>query len=412
MNFMLLPHIAAHVFGAPLMISRAKLDVILGVLAPRLQGEALPVVAASLARNYDVTPDGIAIIPIVGTLVRRTVGLEAQSGLTSYADINQQLQKAVIDTTIKAILLDIDSPGGEAGGVFDLADEIFAASKVKPVWASVNEEAFSAAYALAAAANKIYVSRTGGVGSIGVIAVHLDQSQADADEGFKYTAIYAGARKNDYSPHEPLADPARASLQAEVSRVYELFVTSVANYRNCHVEKIKGTEAALFFGNNAASSGLADTMGTFDDALRDLTTMLTLPPLPPSLSTTNRKDKTMTAVENQPQIEAEKELPNLDMLKADFIEKAKADARAEAMTYVAEVTELCSLADAPDKAAAFISKAIPTAEVRKVLLESKAKESEATAIIGLAPDNSIAAAAETKIDTAAIYQARNNIKGE
>ncbi len=405
----LLPHIAGRVFATPLMISRAKLDVIVGIIAPRLQGEALPPAAPAATRGLDIGAGGIAIIPITGTLVRRTVGLEAQSGLTSYAEIAEQVQQAVADPSVCAILLDLDSPGGEAGGVFDLADQIYAARQAKPVWAVANEDAFSAAYALAASAERLYVTRTGGVGSIGVIAMHLDQSQADTDEGLKYSPIFAGAHKNDYSPHEPLADPARASLQAEVDRVYGLFVEGVARGRNMSAEAVRATEAALFFGENGVAAGLADKIGTFEDALADLSTSLS------SQSSTfilnpSRKAIKMTTQENQPQIEAAKELPDLDALKAEFIEKARADARVEAMAYVAEVFDLCAIAGVPDKAKDFVAKSVPSAEVRQVLLEAKAKEDEATAIVGLPSDNSIATA-DTKIDTAAIYQNRNNQKG-
>lgn len=403
----LLPHIAGRVFATPLMISRAKLDVIVGIIAPRLQGESLPPAAPAAARGIDIGAGGIAVIPITGTLVRRAVGLEAQSGLTSYAVIAEQVQQAVADPSVRAIILDLDSPGGEAGGVFDLADQIYAARQAKPVWAVANEDAFSAAYALAASAQRLYVTRTGGVGSIGVIAMHLDQSQADTDEGLKYSPIFAGAHKNDYSPHEPLADPARASLQAEVDRVYGLFVEGVARGRNLSAEAVRATEAALFFGENGVAAGLADKIGTFEDALADLTASLSSSTLTLNPS---RKAIKMTTQENQPQIEAAKELPDLDALKAEFIEKARADAHAEAMAYVAEVFDLCAIAGVPDKAKDFVAKSVPSAEVRQALLEAKVKEDEATAIVGLTSDNSIATA-DTKIDTAAIYQNRNNQKG-
>ena len=111
-----------------------------------------------------------------------------------------------------------------------------------------------------------------------------------------------------------------------------------------------------------------------------------------------------------PTPQAEDDLPDLETLKADFIEKAKADARAEAMAYVAEVFDLCAIAGVPDKAKDFVAKSVPSAEVRQALLEAKVKEDEATAIVGLTSDNTIATA-ESKIDTAAIYQNRNNQKG-
>jgi signal peptide peptidase SppA len=400
----LLPHIAARMFDAPLLIARAKLDTILTVLAPRLRGENVPFGSKPVARDYEMT-NGIAIIPVVGTLVRRTVGLEAQSGLMSYGAIADRLDAALQDSAVKSILLDIDSPGGEAGGVFDLADKIFAARKIKPIWAIVNDEAFSAAYAIAAATDKIYLSRTGGVGSIGVIAVHLDQSVAESYAGLKYTAIYAGEHKNDFSPHEPLSDPARAQLQTEVDRVYELFATSVARMRGIELTAVKATEAALYFGDQSIVAGLADRIGTMGDALSDLTKKVARPSSP-STRTLKRKETPMTET-NQPaeDVDPEKETaPDLEAMKAGLKEEAK----TEAMAYVAEVTELCQLAGAPDKAAAFIAKAIPTADVRKALLEARATQAEATAIAGQVPANTNPTNnAEPKIDTAAIYAARN-----
>ena len=407
-----LPHIAGRVFDTPLLIARAKLDTIMGVLMPRLRGESLPTALPAAPCDCDVTPQGIAVIPVFGTLVRRTVGMEAQSGFTSYSTISQQLSDALADPTVKAILLDIDSPGGEAGGVFDLADQIYAARKVKPIWAVADEEAFSAAYAIAAAASKIYISRTGGVGSIGVIAVHLDQSQAEADAGLQYTAIYAGARKNDLTPHAPLSDPARVTLQTEVDRVYDLFVSTVARMRGLDPDTVKATEAGLFFGEDAVTADLADQMGTYGDALNDLTARITPKPQRLSLPTfTNlkpHKEKNMhdNTENNEGLMAAAAPTPliDLDAIRA----QARSEAKAEALAYVGEVNELCQLAAMPDKAAAFITKAVPIAEIRKALLTAQAAASEATAITGLLPVNATSASTEPKIDTAAIYAARNN----
>jgi signal peptide peptidase SppA len=399
-----LPHIAGRVFDVPLLIARAKLDTILAVLSPRLRGENIPFGSKPVARDYELA-EGVAIIPVVGTLVRRTVGLEAQSGLTSYGLIADRIDAALQDGAVKGILLDIDSPGGEAGGVFDLADKIFAARKVKPIWSVVNDEAFSAAYAIAAATDKIYLSRTGGVGSIGVIAVHLDQSVAESDAGLKYTAVYAGERKNDFFPHEPLSNPAREQLQTEVDRVYEIFTTSVARMRGLELTAVKATEAALYFGDQSIAAGLADRIGTMGDALSDLTKTVARPSSP-STRTLRRKETPMTET-NQPaeDVNPEKETaPDLEAMKAGLKEEAK----TEAMAYVAEVTELCQLAGVPDKAAAFIAKAIPTADVRKALLEARATQAEATTIAGQIPANTNPTNnAEPKIDTAAIYAARN-----
>ena len=245
--------------------------------------------------------------------------------------------------------------------------------------------------------------------------MHLDQSQAEADAGLQYTAIYAGARKNDLTPHAPLSDPARATLQTEVDRVYDLFVNTVARMRGLNPDTVKATEAGLFFGEDGVTADLADQMGTYGDALNDLTARITPKPQRFSVPTiTNlkpHKEKNMhDNTENNEGLtagtgaSAAQPLIDLEALRA----QARSEAKAEALAYVGEVNELCQLAAMPDKAAAFIAKALPIAEIRKALLTAQAAASEATAITGLLPANATSASSEPKIDTAAIYAARNN----
>ena len=287
-----LPHLAARVFGVPLMVQVDKLMVILDAIGPRIGlrehvvVDGLPVAVTRPARDdqdeeddmpmagrkpYPVSPDGIAVITISGTLVKKASWMDAESGLQSYEMIRGMVADARDDPGIRGILLDVDSPGGEVGGLFDLADEVHAAREQKPVYAVANDEAFSAAYALASSAQRLFLTRTGGVGSIGVIAVHMDQSAWDEKMGRKYTAIYAGARKNDFSTHSPLSDGARENLQGEVDRLYEMFVASVAHNRGISPALIRKTDAGLYWGEKAISAGLADQIGSFDDALAAVT---------------------------------------------------------------------------------------------------------------------------------------------
>ena len=245
----MLPHLASRLFGTPLLVQRAKLDVILAVLSERLNLAAPDVELAPPLPRASTPPafpsSSVAVVPIHGTLVKRTLGLEAASGLVSYADIGARLEAALGDPTVAGIVLDIDSPGGETGGCFELARRVREAAGLKPIWAVANDAAFSAAYAIGCAAERLYVTETGGVGSIGVIALHVDQSVKDAQDGYRYTAITAGERKNDYSPHEPLHDAARVALQAEVDRLHGLFVAHVAAMRGISEDAVRATEAAL-----------------------------------------------------------------------------------------------------------------------------------------------------------------------
>ena len=268
-----LPHIAARVFGTPLVIRRAKLDVILGVLAPHLgmTEAAAPRVEveddAKKRRPYAVTSSGIAIIDVMGTLVQRASGLDAFSGLTSYVQLSDEFDQAVNDAMVRGIVLHIDSNGGEAAGCFDLVDEIYAARGKKPIYAAVDEVAFSGAYAIASAADRIYLPRTGGAGSIGVVTCHLDISEQDKMLGEKYTYITAGAKKAQFNAHEPLSDDARVDVQRQVDQLYDVFVDTVARNRGMDTGAVKATEADLYFGQEAVSTGLADGIATFKDVL-------------------------------------------------------------------------------------------------------------------------------------------------
>lgn len=398
------PHIAARLFGTPWLISRAKFETILGVMMPKLKSDAMPFGAAPQKENDVRIESGVAVLPVTGTLVKRHHGLSAESGLTSYGDIADQFDRLMADASVKAILLDVDSPGGEAGGVFDLADRIFAAREKKPVWAVANDEALSAAYAIASAAHRLYLTRTGAVGSIGVIAVHLDQSQADNEAGLKYTPVFAGAHKNDLSTHQPLSDPAKESIQQEVDRIYGLFTASVARNRHMPEGSVRATEAKIVTGDEAMRLGLADRIGTPQVALDDLRASVSALgsfSANPTRSTNHLRKENRMEQSQQPVTEAA-----TPTAPAPDVAAIEAKAKQEAMAYVTEVNDLCLLAGMPDKAAQFVAKTTPVADVRKALVEAKARESEATAIANQAPANA-KTAAEPQIDTAAIYAARN-----
>ena len=371
----MLPHLAARLFGTPLLVHRAKLDVILAVLGERLN---LAAPAADLAipvpRVTPAQPSGIAVIPIHGTLVKRVLGMEAASGLTSYGGIAQEIDAALADPLVQGILLDIDSPGGEASGSFELARQIRHAATQKPVWAVANDAAYSAAYALAASAQRLIVTETGGVGSIGVIALHIDQSVKDAQEGYRYTAVTAGAHKNDFSPHHPLSDTAKAELQTEVDRLYGLFVEHVAAMRSLDVDAVRATEAGLYFGANAITAGLADAVSSFETALADFSLFLSARNhKPPQARERIRTEAVIASKENAMQ---ENETPLTEMIGVDQAAVLVAEARREAVQSAQAIAELCLIAGCHEQAAGFIAAGKSESDVRRVLCEARAARSE------------------------------------
>jgi ClpP class serine protease len=199
----------------PLAIAPRALEALLAAghvaPAPRSSG-------TTLGRGYAVTDAGIAVVPVLGPLVARGDSLTELFGASVYGELGEAIEAALIDPAVRGVVMEIDSPGGKVAGMFDLVDRLVSlrATAGKPLWAVASESETSAAYAIASAAEHIYVTRTGEVGSIGIVAAHLDQSSADAKAGLAWTFIHAGAHKLDGNPHQPLSDPARAAIQADV----------------------------------------------------------------------------------------------------------------------------------------------------------------------------------------------------
>ncbi len=277
------PHIATLLYNAPLMITPEKAEVIEQVFRAYNEGNAQalpkaerapmrPELASATFREtpsgYMLSDRGVAVVPIIGSLVQRGGLMDAMSGMTSYQAIAQQIDAAMADPRVRGVLLEVDSPGGEGAGVFDLAAQIRTKSKQKPIWGIANEMAFSAGYAILSATSRVSVPALGMAGSIGVIMLHVDQSIYDAKRGLVYTPIFAGARKNDFSGHEPLSAEALNTAQKMVDRMYSVFVDTVAANRNIDAENVRATEAGIFHGPDAVSNGLADMSLNFGDTVQ------------------------------------------------------------------------------------------------------------------------------------------------
>lgn len=278
------PHLAQRLFNVPLAIQPAKAEVVMAALADRFGLAKLfrPTGEAVVLANVDTTGDeaaqyrpyevveGVAIIPIQGTLVQKLGTMRPYSGMTGYDGIRANLSMALSDASVKAIMLDIDSPGGEVAGCFDLTDAIYRARGSKPIWAVLSESAYSAAYAIASACDRITVPRTGGTGSVGVICMHVDFSEALSTAGVAVTLIHYGARKADGSPYRPLADKTLERFQADVDAMGELFVETVARNRGLPAAKVRATEAGTFLGARGVKVGFADAVMAPDEAFRSL----------------------------------------------------------------------------------------------------------------------------------------------
>lgn len=277
MNFLM-----EQVLNRPLLLEPSRAQMIMDVLVPRFGMDIKDFQHfekdAALFGEFRTEPgvttlhQGIAIIPILGTLVERRMNVSPMSGkLLSFQEIASNILEAAEDHRVDSILLDISSGGGQADSAFDLARTIREIDEtMKPVFAIANSAAFSAAFAIASGARKIFVSETGGVGSIGVFAQHVDFSRQNEMQGIEVTLIKSGGLKAERSPDFPLSTEARARVQEEVDKIFSIFVTVISEHRDISVKKVIETQAGLFFGEDAVKAGLADEVANFDEAIESI----------------------------------------------------------------------------------------------------------------------------------------------
>jgi signal peptide peptidase SppA len=275
-------HIVQAVQALPWAILPEKLAVIREILILRTQGRELS--AEEIKERIEAARPGertmisggtqIAVIPVVGTLLPRGNMLLEASGAASVQRLTGQFRAALADPEVGSIVLDIDSPGGQVGGIEELATEIYQARGPagKPITAVANTLAASAAYWLASAAGELVVTPSGEVGSIGVFAVHQDVSVALDKLGVKMTLISAGKYKTEGNPFEPLGEEAQGAVQARINDYYDMFTAAVARGRGVsQADVINGFgEGRVVGAEQAVRLGMADRVATIDQVLSEL----------------------------------------------------------------------------------------------------------------------------------------------
>lgn len=262
----------------PWAILPEKLRVIEALLADKARGvvysqeEIQAKISDRKAEKIAQSHGAVAVLPIVGTIMQRAPLLDEISGGggVSTEQVSRHLRALVADESIKAIILEIDSPGGSVFGVEELAREIYEARSKKTIVAVASSMAASAAYWLAAQAEEVVVTPSGAVGSIGVYSMHVDYSQALENEGVAVSLIHAGDHKVEGNPYEPLGDEARAELQRSVDEYYEMFVGAVQRGRGGQVSS-DVMQGRMYSAEQARKNKLADRVATLDETIARFT---------------------------------------------------------------------------------------------------------------------------------------------
>lgn len=282
-------HVASRLFNSPLMLRPEKAEMLCAALVDRLGIAKLDSVdgrslgAAQMrqmamdddyywakpktARDMYEVSRGVATIPVAGTLVHKLGGVEPYSGMRGFDQIERIIADAQTNNEVGAILLDIDSPGGEVAGCFDFARKLRgmgASAGGKPIVAFANEMACSAAYAIACACDAVMTTETGIVGSIGVWTMQVDMTKGLSKNGIEVTMIRAGERKARGGPYEVADDETFTKLQSWVDETWGIFADHVAATRNMNADEVLGLQGDWFTGPEALEIGLVDAVDNPD----------------------------------------------------------------------------------------------------------------------------------------------------
>lgn len=259
--------VRAAILAAPWAMTPEMVQTLLSIAErDNLSPEA---VAAELGRPLDNTRlvtvrDGVATIPIEGTIVRHADLFVEISGGVSIDALATDLRAALDNPGVHSIVLAIDSFGGEANGVNEFAAMVRAADAVKPVVAYIGGAGASAGYYIASAAGEVVIAADALVGSIGVILAVPDPEKASSR---------SVAFVSSQSPHkrpDPHSEGGRSRLQGLVDDTADIFINAVAAYRGLTTEQVTAAEGMMLVGQQAVDAGLADRVGSYEGVVAEL----------------------------------------------------------------------------------------------------------------------------------------------
>ena len=288
-------HLIAEFLRTPWALLPEKIQALRLVLARKMSGETIPdeeiaALKGQSKSNVSQQRGRVAVLPIVGTLVHRGSGIEESSGVPSILSIGKKFDALMNDPGIKAIVLDIESPGGSVYGTKELGDKIYQARNDKKIVAIANALAASAAYWILCQASEAWMKPTGHVGSIGVFMAYCDDSKMMADAGIEMTLISSGKYKTE-GAYGPLSEEAKSYFQSECDRYYGMFLDAVARGRGKTTATVqeKFGQGRVVGATEALKAGMVDKVGTLEDVLQSLGISLESQASPARLQTPHKR---------------------------------------------------------------------------------------------------------------------------
>lgn len=347
--------------------------------------QALEAYAAKQASSGErlVVRDGVGVIEMNGPLFKRANLFTRMSGATSYGIMRLDLQAALDDPEIHSILLNIDSPGGEASGCDEFAAAVFDARGKKPITAYISGCGASAAYWIASAADEIIVSDLAQVGSIGVV---LGMRKSKDDQTLEFVSSQSPHKRPDTD-----TDDGKAKVQTIVDDMAAVFVSAVAKYRGVDEKTVlqKFGAGGIEIGANAVSAGMVDKVGQLEATISALN----------SRGTSRRSTHTATgghSMSGNTEASGDKTTDTLDegKIRADATAMATADVQARIKSILG-----CEHASNCPKMANHLA------------FETSASADEAIALMAVASEDLEAAKASKSTDDGTSYEGRKTEAG-
>jgi len=214
--------------------------------------------------------DGVAVIPITGPIFRYANLFTEISGATSTQVLATDIRSAIDNPYVTGIALDINSPGGEATGINELANLIYMARDKKPIVAYAGGSMSSAAYWIGSAASEVVADATAIIGSIGVVMSYLDTSKRDEKSDVRRIEIVSSSSPDKRL--DPNTDAGRAKVQAMVDALADVFIGAVAKHRRTTPEKVASDfgRGGVMVGAQAKAAGMIDRIGSLETVIAEL----------------------------------------------------------------------------------------------------------------------------------------------
>ncbi len=217
-------------------------------------------------QGLEAGPNGMAILPIQGHMMKD----KSSFGGCSTVACRRMVREAVRNDTITGLMLYVDSPGGTASGTFELANEVERAAQHMPVRAHIEDIGASAAYWVASQAQHVTANTMAEVGSIGTVAMVVDDSKKAEAEGVKVHVISTGEFKGAGAPGTAITERQLEAFREQVADVNEYFQSGVRAGRGLDDDQLAAvSDGRVFIAQKAQGLGLIDGVASFEDSVAD-----------------------------------------------------------------------------------------------------------------------------------------------